>query len=153
MGLIEYFRKLKERFFIRKQFSRESRENFYTICKEGIFSFFEPYLTNRGFYLNLRDKLGLMNFLENNSSNSSTIKNTKLNEPQRTNSIIEDSFQKKAEEYTKPAYGAFERMVKYFKEFPKENLGKYSSLSFHYRPFLDGCTTSSHGNKLEFLFG
>ncbi len=148
MGIIQYFRRLKSRFLARRQFQIQRRERFYDRCKEGIFSFFKPYLTRSGFYLDLEDKSGLVDYLSNKGRTIESVALKETPEPK-----IRERLWKKTEEYIKPVQDVFKRMVNYFKEFPKEQLARYSSLSFNYDPSRKGYETFAYGDKLSFNFG
>ncbi|MFA5071699.1 MAG: hypothetical protein WC511_05065 [Candidatus Pacearchaeota archaeon] len=145
--IIEYFKRLKENFLRRKEVIKESRERFYSQCKEGIFNFFKPYLTSRGFYLELENKEGLMDYLSEKKSGK-TIE-SKIESKSR---YLDETTQKKINEYTKPVYNAFGRMLNYFSELKKE-MGKYDSLSFVYRPSINGYDVETYGNKFNLRFG
>jgi len=150
MGIIEYFRRLRRRFLERRQFQTERIERFYAKCREGIFSFFKPYLTRSGFYLDLEDKKGLTDYLSGGRSVNRTVENLVSKEvPIPTISNLG----KKIEEYTKPIYDVFRRMINYFNEFPKEQLRDYTSLSFNYVPSMAGYEVDRYKNKLSFRFG
>jgi hypothetical protein len=150
MGIIEYFRGLRRRFLERRQFQTERIERFYAKCREGIFSFFRPYLTKTGFYLDLEDKKGLTDYFSESRQANRTVESLVSKEvptPKVSN------LWNKAEEYTKPIYGVFKRMINYFNEFPKGELGSYSSLSFNYVPSMAGYEVDRYKNKLSFRFG
>lgn len=148
MKIIEYFKKLRRRFLERRQFRRERIEKFYAKCREGIFSFFRPYLTRKGFYLDLEDKPGLIDYLSGIKKGKTVEDLVSLEIPKASGNLWE-----KTEKYLKPIYEVFKRMINYFNEFPKEKLKEYTSLSFNYEPTMAGYEVHPYKNKLGFNFG
>ncbi len=149
IGIIQYFKRLKGRWNRIRQIKEENNRRFYAKCKEGIFSFFNPTLTEEGFYLNLRDKSGLKDYLLRESGKTIEKKILTSNEADKAPTPL----YKKEEGDKKTIYGLFERMINYFREFPKNELEDYTSLSFSYNPMMRGYEIIKDKNKLKFRFG
>ncbi len=150
MKIIDYFKRLKERILSRKKIREQSKETFYYKCKQGIFSYFRPYLTKEGFYLELEDKEGLREYA-NKIRSGKTIEDKVSNSFQNEINLPK-SFQTKINESVKPIYEAFDKIINYFREIDKTKFGKYSSLSFNYNPKFEGYKDYSQKNKLEIRF-
>lgn len=151
MRIIDYFKQLKERILLRRKVREESKDKFYSKCKQGIFLFFRPYLTEQGFYLELENKQGLKEYISKIKSGK-TIEN-KLSNYSSIKPLYSPEFQNRINDSIKPIYDVFDRLINYFKKYDKKNLEKYSSLSFDYNPKFKGYQTYSKNNKLEFNFG
>jgi len=144
MGIINYFRRLKEYFTYRKRTDKERDKRFYEKCKEGIFSFFDSYKTRNGFYFELKDKENLINYLHKDKTIESKVLTTPLL-PQITE-------QEYVEKHNNPIYEAFERVIEYFKKIKKESLDNYSGLDFNYNYNTEGVKTGNKNGMLEVKF-
>lgn len=154
MGIISYLKRLKEYFIYRKEINKERDRNIYERSKKGIFSFFDFYKTQKGFYFKLRDKENLIDYIDKNKTNK-TIENAVLDSPLlnllspnlsytanpsllTNSSSLSDSsplsskiskLQEIIERYNQPIYERFQRAIDYFKEI-KDKLNNYSELVF-----------------------
>ena len=98
----------------------------------------------------MEDKKGLINYLSGGRSINRTVESLVSKE---VPTARVSNLGKKIEEYTKPIYDVFRRMINYFNEFPKEQLRNYTSLSFNYEPAMAGYEVHPYKNKLGFSFG
>jgi RNAse (barnase) inhibitor barstar len=168
MGIIKYFRRLKEYFNYRKEINKERDRKFYEKSRQGIFSFFDAYKTRNGFYLELNDKKGLINYLFNKKEIPKETEKENFEKKKEKDKTIEDkvltnsgfplslsmkNFQERIDSYNQKIYSAFERLIEYFKEIKKEGLEDYSGLSFYYNPSMNGMRKKENKKGLEVMFG